>query len=112
GRQRTAHRRAQAARPRRPRALRTSDSTRARTMSGFRTLRTTAIVISPRSAGIRLAVESRVPSLEHEIPLELIRACPEVVRDLLRVAEIELPDGTLELIGADLTQIAPAPFLA
>jgi hypothetical protein len=53
-----------------------------------------------------------VPSLAHEIPIELIRDRPEIVRELLHVVDVELPSGVIEPISAELTQVAPAEYRA
>jgi hypothetical protein len=56
-----------------------------------------------------------MPSLQHEAPLEVIRQQPAVVVELLRRAlpQLRLPDKVTGVLGtADLTQIAPAQYLA
>jgi hypothetical protein len=56
-----------------------------------------------------------MPSLQHEAPLEVIRQQPAVVADLLRRAlpQLRLPDRVDGVLGsADLSQVAPAQYLA
>jgi hypothetical protein len=53
-----------------------------------------------------------VPSTEHEIPLELIRHRPDLVRILCRAAGVELPAGTVETIATDLTELTSGPHFA
>ncbi len=69
-------------------------------------------VASRASGGTGLAAAGGVPSLEHEIPLELIRQRPDLVRDLFRAAGFELPVGTISAISTDLTEITSGPHFA
>lgn len=59
-----------------------------------------------------LARRREVPSLPHEILVELFHACPDLVRELLRrCLGIELP-GIAEARTSDLTQIVPTEYRA
>jgi hypothetical protein len=69
-------------------------------------------VTSQGSGGTARAAAGGVPSLEHEIPLELIRQRPDLVRDLFRAAGFELPAGTTSTISTDLTEITSGPHFA
>ena len=56
-----------------------------------------------------------MPSLQHEAPLEVIRQHPDVVADLLRrlLPHLPLPARVAAALGsADMTQVAPAQYLA
>ena len=56
-----------------------------------------------------------MPSLDHEAPLEIIRQQPDVVADLLRrvLPQLPLPAAVTGALGsADLSQVAPAQYLA
>jgi hypothetical protein len=51
-------------------------------------------------------------STDHEVPLELVRNRPDIVRDLFRILRIELPDGTLDPISGELTELTSGPNFA
>jgi hypothetical protein len=64
------------------------------------------------TASTALARQPRVPSLPHEILVELFHECPDLVRELLRRCRgIDLP-GIAEARTADLTQIVPTEYRA
>lgn len=55
-----------------------------------------------------------MPSLPHELPLELFRQCPELIVHLLgEVLDIPLPPyGQVRLEESDFTQVTPTEFRA